>query len=156
MIKGYTYINLYLFPVYVNDSYKTSSDIIVVQRYNSSKWMSYANNTDLDNLHTLVTFSDEEEVLSKNYYSNYNLITDLFDIILTKHSEFRSNKINESVDYMLRQKERGVDLYTNENRYLANFLESNQQKNTIILLANPRSRNCQTLIKKRQRLNEYL
>lgn len=127
-------------------------DCIGVEEYNSSRWKAYVNNTDLDNLHTLVRFAGEEEVLS----NNFQLITDLFDIILTKHSEFRSNKINKSVDYMLRQNEYSVYLYTNGNRYLANFLVSNKQNNTIVLLANPRSKNCKTLIEKRKRLNEYL
>ena len=156
MIKGYTYINLSLFPVYVNNAYGSSSNYVGVQEYNSSRWMSYANNSDLDNLHTLVRLSyiDKEEVLSNKYYFNYQLITDLFDIILTQ-SHFRSNTISESVDYILRKKEYPVDL-TTDNRYTVEISKFHPQNNTIILIANPKSKNCKTLIEKRKRLNEYL
>ena len=47
MIKGYTYINLSLFPVYINNenlSYLSNKDAVGIQRYNSSQWMSYVNN----------------------------------------------------------------------------------------------------------------
>ena len=157
MIKGYTYINLSLFPVYVNDSHSSTLNRIGVQRYNSSQWMSYTNDQDLDTLHTLVRLSndDVQEDPSNNYYSNFQLITDLFDIILTKYSEFRNKDFNESIDYMLRQKGYQVDLRTG-NRYVAKFLIFHPQNNAIILLANPASQNCRTLIKKRQRLNECL
>ena len=157
MIKGYTYVNLSLFPVYVNGSFSSTLNRIGVQRYNSSQWMSYTNDQDLDNLHTLVRLSDEdsEEDPSNNYYQNFQLITDLFDIILTKQSEFRNKKIHDDIIYMLRKKEISVDLSTG-NRYLAKFLIFHPQNNAIILLANPASQNCRTLIKKRQRLNEYL
>ena len=157
MIKGYTYINLSLFPVYVNDSHSSTLNRIGVQRYNSSQWMSYTNDQDLDTLHTLVRLSDEdnEEDLSNNYYSNFQLITELFDIILTKKSEFRSKDFNESIDYMLRSKGIIVDL-TTDNRYLARFPEFHPQNNAIVLIANPTSNLSKQLIKKRQRLNEYL
>ena len=98
MIKGYTYVNLSLFPVYINNEQLSNlqhQDVVGVQRYNSSLWMSYLNNQELDNLHTLVKLSDEEEEdPSNNYYSNFQLITDLFDVILTKQSEFRNKKIH--------------------------------------------------------------
>ena len=157
MTRGYTYVNLCLFPVYVNDSYKSSTDYIGVQRYNSSQWIPYVNNSDLDDLYTLVRLSDKdsEEDLSNNYYSNFQLITDLFDIILTKRSEFRNKKIHDDVVYMLRKKEISVDL-TTDNRYTAEISEFHPQNNTIILIANPPSQNCRTLIQKRQKLNEYL
>ena len=157
MIKGYTYINLSLFPVYINDAHSINQNHIGIQRYNSSQWMSYLNNSDLDNLHTLVRLSDEdnEEDLSNNYYSNFQLITDLFDIILTRKSEFISNDFNESIDYMLRQKVYKVDLST-DNRYIAEFSEFHPQNNAIILIANPASQNCNKLVKKRKRLNECL
>ena len=157
MIKGYTYINLSLFPVYVNDEHSSTLNRIGVQRYNSSHWMSYTIDQDLDTLHTLVRLSDEdnEEDLSNSYYSNFQLITDLFDIILTRKSKFRNKDFNESIDYMLRQKVYQVDLST-DNRYLARFSVFHPQNNAIILIANPASQNCRTLIKKRQRLNEYL
>ena len=157
MIKGYTYINLSLFPVYVNDAHSSTMKHIGVQRYNSSQWMSYLNNSELDNLHTLVRLSDEdnEEDQSNNYYSNFQLITDLFDIILTKKSEFRSKDFNESIDYMLRKKCGPIDLLT-DNRYTAEFSMFHPQNNAIILIANPASQNCNKLVKKRQRLNECL
>lgn len=157
MIKGYTYINLSLFPVYVNDSHSSTLDRIGVQRYNSSKWMSYINNSDLDNIHTLVRLSNDDvnENLSNNYYSNFQLITDLFDIILTKQSEFRNKDLHESIDYMLRQKGYPVDLRT-DNRYLTRFSVFHPQNNAIILIANPASQNCNKLVKKRKRLNECL
>lgn len=157
MIKGYTYINLSLFPVYVNDSHSSTLDRIGVQRYNSSKWMSYINNSDLDNIHTLVRLSndDVQEDPSNNYYSNFQLITDLFDIILTKDSEFRSKDFLESIDYMLREEGSIVDL-TTDNRYLARFSVFHPQNNAIILIANPASQNCNKLVKKRKRLNECL
>ena len=159
MIKGYTYINLSLFPVYVNDinlSNFPNQDVVGVQGYNSSQWMSYVNNSDLDNLHTLVRLSNDDvkEDLSNSYYSNNQLITDLFDIILTKDSEFRSKDFNESIDYMLRQKGYQIDLST--NRYLARFSEFHPQNNAIILIANPRSSICKNLVNKRKRLNECL
>ena len=156
MIKGYTYINLSLFPVYVNDSHSSTMKHIGVQRYNSSQWMSYTNNQDLDTLHTLVRLSnhDIQEHPSKNYYSNNQLITDLFDIILTKDSDFRSKDFQESIDYMLRQKGYQIDLST--NRYLARFSEFHPQNNAIILIANPRSSICKNLVNKRKRLNECL
>ena len=157
MIKGYTYINLSLFPVYINGSFSSTLNRIGVQRYNSSQWMSYTNDQDLDTLHTLVRLSDEdsEEDLSNNYYSNFQLITDLFDVILTKQSEFRNKKIHDDVVYMLRKKEISVDL-TTDNRYTAEFSKFHPQNNAIILIANPRSKNCKTLIEKRKRLNECL
>ena len=157
MIKGYTYINLSLFPVYVNDSHSSTLDRIGVQRYNSSKWMSYINNSDLDNIHTLVRLSndDVQEDPSNNYYSNFQLITDLFDIILTKDSEFRSKDFLESIDYMLREEGSIVDL-TTDNRYLARFSVFHPQNNAIILIANPASQDCNKLVKKRKRLNECL
>ena len=157
MIKGYTYINLSLFPVYVNDSHSSTLDRIGVQRYNSSKWMSYINNSDLDNIHTLVRLSDEdnEEDLSNNYYDNFQLITDLFDVIMTKKSRFRSKDFQDSVDCMLRSEGIIVDL-TTDNRYTARFSVFNPQNNAIVLIANPASQNCRELINKRQRLNEYL
>ena len=60
MIKGYTYINLSLFPVYINDAHSSTMKRIGVQRYNSSQWMSYTNNQDLDTLHTLVRLSGDD------------------------------------------------------------------------------------------------
>ena len=157
MIKGYTYINLSLFPVYVNDAHSSTMKHIGVQRYNSSQWMSYTNNQDLDTLHTLVRLSgdDVKEDPSNNYYDNFQLITDLFDIILTKQSEFRNKDFNESIDYMLRQKVYKVDLST-DNRYIAEFSEFHPQNNAIILIANPLSCKCKNLINKRKRLNECL
>ena len=157
MTRGYTYVNLSLFPVYVNDAHSSTMKHIGVQRYNSSQWMSYLNNSELDNIHTLVRLSDEEDEENplNNYYSNFQLITDLFDIILTKQSEFRNPEINKEVDYLLGKKEYLVDLST-DNRYTAEFSVFHPQNNAIILLANPASQNCRTLFKKRQRLNEYL
>ena len=157
MIKGYTYINLSLFPVYVNDAHSSTMKHIGVQRYNSSQWMSYTNNQDLDNLHTLVRLSGDnvKEDPSNSYYDNFQLITDLFDIILTKQSEFRNKDFNESIDYMLRQKVYQVDLST-DNRYIAEFSEFHPQNNAIILIANPQNSICKNLIKKRKRLNECL
>ena len=157
MIKGYTYINLSLFPVYVNDAHSSTMKHIGVQRYNSSQWMSYTNNQDLDTLHTLVRLSNDDvkEDPSNNYYDNFQLITDLFDIILTKQSEFRSKDFHNSVDYMLRNEGHLVDLIT-DNRYLARFSVFHPQDNAIILIANPRGSICKNLIKKRKRLNECL
>ena len=156
MIKGYTYINLSLFPVYVNDSHSSTFNRIEVQRYNSSQLMSYTNNQDLDTLHTLVRLSgdDDQEHLSNSYYSNSQLITDLFDIILTKDSEFRSKDLHESIDYMLRSEGSIVDLTTG-TRYIG-FSGYHPKNNAIILIANPRSSICKNLIKKRKRLNECL
>ena len=160
MIRGFTYVNLSLFPVYINNeelSNLPNKDVVGVQRYNSSLWMSYINNSELDNLHTLVRLSEEDDKENplNNNYSNFQLITDLFDIILTKQSEFRNPEINKEVDYLLGKKEYLVDLST-DNRYTAEFLVFHPQNNAIILLANPASQNCRTLFKKRQRLNEYL
>ena len=168
MIKGYTYINLSLFPVYVNDAHSSTMKHIGIQRYNSSQWMSYTNDQDLDTLHTLVRLSndDVQENLSNDYYDNFQLITDLFDIILTRKSEFRSKDFNESIefrskdfpesiDYMLRKKCGPIDLLT-DNRYTAEFSMFHPQNNTIVLIANPASENCRELINKRQRLNECL
>ena len=157
MIKGYTYINLSLFPVYINDAHSINQNHTGIQRYNSSQWMSYLNNSELDNLHTLVRLSDEdnEEDLSNNYYSNFQLITDLFDVIMTNKSEFRSKDFHESIHYMLRKKCDPIDLLT-DNRYTAEFSIFHPQNNAIVLIANPGSQNCRELINKRQRLNEYL
>ena len=79
----------------------------------------------------------------------------MFDIILTKQSEFRNKDFNESIDYMLRQKVYKVDLST-DNRYIAEFSEFHPQNNAIILIANPLSYKCKNLINKRKRLNECL
>ena len=157
MIKGYTYINLSLFPVYVNDAHSSTLNRIRVQRYNSSQWMSYTNDQDLDTLHTLVRLSDDDvqEDLSNGYYDNFQLITDLFDIILTKNSEFRSKDFHDSVDYMLRNEGHLVDL-TTDNRYLARFSVFHPEDNAIILIANPLSYKCKNLVNKRKRLNECL
>lgn len=158
MLIDYTYINHSLFPVYVNNQFpQTIINRIGIQRYNSSQWMSYVNNQDIDNLHTLVILSDEDEQEdpSNNYYNNFQLITDLFDIILTKQSEFRSKDFHESIDYMLRSEGSIVDL-TTDNRYLARFSEFHRQNNEIILIANPKGTICRNLVKKRQRLNECL
>ena len=157
MIKGYTYINLSLFPVYVNDAHSSTMKHVGVQRYNSSQWMSCTNNQDLDTLHTLVRLSndDVQEDPLNGYYHNFQLITDLFDIILAKQSEFRSKDFHNSVDYMLRSEGSIVDLTTG-NRYLARFSVFHPQNNAIILIANPRSSICKNLIKKRKRLNECL
>ena len=157
MIEGYTYINLSLFPVYVNDSHSSTLNRIGVQRYNSSQWMSYTNNQDLDTLHTLVRLSNDDvkEDLSNNFYSNNQLITDLFDIILTKDSDFRSKDFHELIDYMLREEGSIVDL-TTDNRCLARFSVFHPQNNAIILISNPQAYICKNLIKKRKRLNECL
>ena len=157
MIKGYTYINLSLFPVYVNDAHLSTMKHIGVQRYNSSQWMSYTNNQDLDTLHTLVRLSDDDvkEDPSNSYYDNFQLITDLFDIILTKQSDFRSKDFHDSIDYMLRNKGHQVDLST-DNRYITEFSEFHPQDNAIILIANPLSYKCKNLVNKRKRLNECL
>ena len=162
MIKGYTYINLSLFPVYVNDAQLSTMKHIGVQRYNSSQWMSYTNNQDLDTLHTLVRLSkvrlsnyDGQEDTSNSHYSNNQLITDLFDIILTKDSDFRSKDFHNSVDYMLRNEGHLVDLRT-DNRYIARFSVFHPQNNAIILIANPRGSICRSLVNKRKRLNECL
>ena len=160
MIRGFTYVNLSLFPVYINNeelSNLPNKDVVGVQRYNSSLWMSYINNSELDNLHTLVRLSEEDDKENplNNNYSNFQLITDLFDIILTKQSGFRNKDFNESIDYMLRQKCYPVDL-TTDNRYTTEISEFHPQNGAIILIANPPSQNCRTLIQKRQRLNEYL
>ena len=159
MTRGYTYVNLSLFPVYINTEQFSNlphQDVVGVQRYNSSLWMSYLNNQELDNLHTLVKLSNEEEEdPSNNYYSNFQLITDLFDVILTKQSRFRNKKIQGDINYMLRQKEISVDL-TYNNRYTAEFSKFHPQNNAIVLIANPTSNLSRQLIKKRQRLNEYL
>ena len=156
MIKGYTYINLSLFPVHINDAHVTHDNVVGVQRYNSSQWMSYLNNAELDNLHKIVRFNADNEDTTPDelYYKNFQLITDLFDIILKKESVFRNNKINGTIDYILRKKERPIEF--TDNRYVAKFTIFHPQNNTIILLANPSLRNCKTLIEKRQRLNEYL
>ena len=160
MIKGYTYVNLSLFPVYINNEQSSNlqhQDVVRILRYNSSQWMSCVNNQELDNLHTLVRLSNKgyEEDPSDNYYQNFQLITDLFDVIMTKQSEFRNQEIHYELDYMLRKKEYPVYLST-DNRYTARFLKFHPQNNTIILIANLASQNCRTLFKKRQRLNEYL
>ena len=158
MIKGYTYINLSLFPVYVNDSHSSTMKHIGVQRYNSSQWMSYTNHSDLDNfLHILVRLSndDVQEDLSNSYYPNHQLITDLFDIILTKQSEFRSKDFHDSIEYMLRSEGHLVDLRT-DDRYLARFSVFHPQNDAIILIANPRGSICKKKKKKRKRLNECL
>ena len=160
MTRGFTYVNLSLFPVYINNEQLYNlphKDVVGVQRYNSSLWMSYLNNSFLDNLHTLVRLSDkdEEEDPSNNYYSNFQLITDLFDIILTKQSEFRSKEIHHEINYMLRQKEISVDL-SSDSRYAAKFSAFHPQNNAIVLIANPTSNLSKQLINKRQRLNEYL
>ena len=160
MLVDYTYINNSLFPVYVNNenlSYLSNKDAVGIQKYNSSQWMSYVNNSSLDNLHTLVRLSDDDdqEYISNNYYSNHQLITDLFDIILTKQSKFRSKDFHDSINYMLRSEGSIVDLSTG-NRYLARFSEFHSQNNEIILIANPQSFACKKLVKKRQRLNECL
>ena len=160
MIKGYTYVNLSLFPVYINNEQSSNlqhQDVVGIQRYNSSQWMSCVNNQELDNLHTLVRLSNKgyEEDPSDNYYQNFQLITDLFDVIMTKKSEFRNQEIHEEIDYMLRKKEYPVYLST-DNRYTARFLKFHPQNYEIVLIANLASQNCRTLFKKRQRLNEYL
>ncbi len=156
MIKGYTYVNLSLFPVHINDAHATHDNVVGVQRYNSSQWMSAINNAELDNLHKIVRFDADNEDITPDelFYKNFQLITDLFDIILKKESVFRNNKINETIDYILRKKERPVEF--TDNRYIAKFTIFHPQNNAIILLANPSLRNCKTLIEKRQRLNEYL
>ena len=156
MIKGYTYINLSLFPVYINDEFSADQEIIGIQRYNSSQWMAYVNNSELDKLFHIINLSDDKnnEDVTSNFYNNYQLITDLFDIILTKYSDYRNQEINNEVDYMLRTKERPVEF--TGNRYIANFSSFHPQNNAIILLANPRSGTSRTLIEKRKRLNEYL
>ena len=157
MTRGYAYINLSLFPVYVNDSHSSTLNRIGVQRYNSSQWMSCTNHSEPDDIHTLVRLSDEDEKEdpSNNYYSNFQLITDLFDVILTKRSEFRNKKIHGDINYMLRQKEISVDL-TTDNRYTAEFSKFHPQNNAIVLIANPTSNLSKQLINKRIRLNEYL
>ena len=124
--------------------------------------MSYTNNQDLDTLHTLVRLSkvrlsnyDGQEDTSNSHYSNNQLITDLFDIILTKDSDFRSKDFHNSVDYMLRNEGHQVDLST-DNRYITEFSEFHPQDNAIILIANPLSYKCKNLVNKRKRLNECL
>ena len=79
----------------------------------------------------------------------------MFDIILTKQSEFRSKDFHVSVDYMLRNEGHLVDLAT-DNRYLASFSLFHPQNNAIILIANPQSYKCKNLVNKRKRLNECL
>ncbi len=155
MIRGYTYVNLSLFPVYVSDAHRKLS-AIGVQRYNSSQWISAINNQKLDDLHTLVRLSDEDEFEDpfSNYYSNFQFITDLFDVIMTKQSEFRNTRDMTDYSYIIRDEEYMISIET-ENRYTARFLDQ-AISNEIILIANPASRNCRTLFEKRQRLNEYL
>ena len=155
MIKGYTYINLSLFPVYVNDSHSTHPYLIGVQRYNSSQWTPATNNQDLDNLHKIVRLNeDNEEDQFSNYYSNFQFITDLFDVIMTKKSIFRNTRDMTDYSYIIRNEKHMISIDTN-NRYTARFIDP-KISNEIILLSNPASQNCKTLFKKRQRLNEYL
>ena len=156
MIKGYTYVNLSLFPVHINDEHSINQNHIGIQRYNSSQWMSYLNNAELDNLHKIVRFDADNEDITPDelFYKNFQLMTDLFDIILKKESVFINNEINKTINYMLRKKERPVEF--TDNRYIAKLTIHYPQNNTIILLENPSSQNCKTLIEKRKRLNECL
>lgn len=155
MIKGYTYVNLSLFPTYINDAHISSTDYIGVQKYNSSQWISAINNQDLDNSHKIVRLDkDNEEDPFSNYYSNFQFITDLFDVIMTKKSMFRNTRDMTDYSYIIRNEKHMISIDTN-NRYTARFIDQ-KISNEIILLSNPPSQNCKTLFKKRQRLNEYL
>lgn len=156
MIKKYTYVDLYLFPVYVNQKEIISSVKIVVKRHNSSKKITNTNNDKLHNLYTKVVLSNisERELPSNNYYSNFQLITDLFDIILTNQSPLRDKNIDKSINYMLRREEFPIEF--TDNRYIANFSMYPLEDKKIILIANPSMRLSEELINKRNRLNECL
>lgn len=154
-VKGQSYLDLKLNPAYVNDSH-TRSDSIVLQYYNSIKHSLHIDIEESNKYFPVeIHFSQDEEKNNNNNleFSNFQLITDLFDIILTEKSDFINNSIKES--QMIRDFNLIGVLFSKDNKYIAKFnhLSNNKQ---IILISNPASQNCRTLFKKRQRLNEYL
>lgn len=153
-LNGCSYIDKKLFPCYINNSHMQADTHISVQRYNSKLWYSETRtaNSSKNILSKIILCDDEkDEDQNSNYYNNYQFITDLFDIIITKQSDFK--QLYD--DYILRSKSHIISLDTG-NRYTAKFLSNSTKE--IVLIKNPTANilNKTNLIKKRQKLNECL
>lgn len=153
--EGCSYIDKKLFPCYINNFHKRTDSHIGIQRYNSELWYSEirTENSSKNILSKIILCNDEkDEDQYSNYYNNYQFITDLFDIIITKQSDFTKQSYD---DYILRSKSHIISLNTG-NRYTAKFLSNSTKE--IVLIKNPKSFMLFkiNLIKKRQKLNECL
>ena len=152
--NGFSYVDKKLFPCYINNSYMQADTNVSIQRYNSKLWYSEIRtaNSSKNILSKIILCDDEkDEDQNSNYYNNYQFITDLFDIIITKQSDFK--QLYD--DYILRSKSHIISLDTG-NRYTAKFLSNSTKE--IVLIKNPTANilNKTNLIKKRQKLNECL
>lgn len=153
-LNGCSYVDKKLFPCYINNSYEQDDTNVGIQRYNSKSWYFERRtaNSSKNILSKIILCDDEkDEDQNSNYYNNFQFITDLFDIIITKQSDFGE----QDDDCILRDKSYEVSLDTN-NRYTAKFLSNSIEE--IVLIKNPTSNmlNKTNLIKKRQKLNECL
>jgi hypothetical protein len=153
-LDGCSYVDKNLFPCYTNNFHKKTDSHIGIQRYNSNIWYSEIRtaNSSKNILSKIILCDDEKyEDQNSNHYNNYQFITDLFDIIIIKQSDF--SQLYD--DYILRSKSHIVSFDTN-NRYTAKFLSNSTKE--IVLIKNPASNilSKTNLIKKRQKLNECL
>ena len=154
-IKGQSYIDKKLFPCYINNFHEQDDKHVGVQRYNSKTWYSEIRiaNSSEHILSKIILCDDEnEEDINNSYYNNFQLITDLFDIIITKQSDFR-----ESEEDCILRKNFDTISFDTQNRYTTKFLDMKLFNNKdIVLVSNPPSQSSRSLVKKRKKLNECL
>lgn len=148
--EGFYYIRTNLCPYYVNNFNSKGSNIVKLIRHNSNLW--HAEQIDAVSSKTFPAIIDLDGNYSEhpesNSYNNFQFITDLFDIILTKESQFR----NFDYDHVIQEYPRTVDIYT-DNRYTARLVHENRD---MVILINIPSYCCKSLINKSKRLNNLL
>lgn len=148
--EGFYYIRTDLCPYHVNNFNSKGSNIVKLIRHNSNLW--HAELRDAESSKTFPVIIDLDgnysEYTESNSYNNFQFVTDLFDIILTKKSEFR----NFDYDHVIQEYPRTVDIYT-DNRYTARLVHKNRN---MVILTNPPSRSCKSLINKSKKLINLL
>ena len=155
--KGSSYLNLQLVPVYINDDKKITDHYIGLQAYNSKQWFSHPDKESSNKYFPVeIKFSSDnkDEDFTILYYKNYQLITDLFDIILLEGSDYMNKEIYPSYGHMIRDREYILQLSKNINRYTTKLIMS--RETDLVLIANPKSSEFKSLASKRKKLNEQL
>lgn len=146
--EGFYYIRTDLCPYHVNNFNSKGSNIVKLIGHNSNLWHAEPIDAKSSKTFPVIIDLDGNEYPESNSYNNFQFVTDLFDIILTKESEFRSF----NYDHIVQEYQWTVDIYT-ENRYTARLVHENRD---MVILINPQSSLCKSLINKSKRLNNLL
>ena len=152
--EGFCYIKTDLCPYFVSDFHQKGRKYIGLNRHNSNIWYSEPRDAKSSkNFPVVVNLTKgEDKENPKNYfYSNFQFITDLFDILLSSKSKFR----DYDYDHMLSLKyprSAIIQIQTN-NRYTAKLINENKD---MVILINPPSQSCRSLIDKSKRLALHL